>query len=377
MTELFDEARISIFYDIDDPRASYNQWHRLTDILVIAICSVISGADGWNDMETFGLSRYDWLQTFLPLPHGIPSHDTFQRVLSALDPAQFSNCFLRWTQSLVPDLASETIAIDGKRLRHSGDSTIDKSPIHMVSAWASSHGLVLAQLKTAEKSNEITAIPALLEVLALEGATVTIDAMGCQTEIVETIVNRKADYTIALKDNQHFLYADVMATFSAMTAGTIDEALIDRYETIEQHHGRLEQRIYTTTVYLDGLRTRGDWRNLQTLVQIESIRSDANSTSSEKRYYISSTPNDAKQIALDIRNHWGIENRVHWILDVVFREDDSRITSGHGAQNFAILRHIALNLLRKELTFKKSVRQKRYRATLDQDYLKLVLDGLQ
>lgn len=376
MTNLIDVDNFDCFLDIDDPRALYNQCHSLYDILVIAICAVISGADGWNDIETFGNSREAWLRTFLRLPYGIPSHDTFQRVISRIDSNQFSHCFLRWIQTLATQFQDETIAIDGKKLRRSFDHTTDRNPIHMVSAWASEQRLVLAQSKVDEKSNEITAIPELLRVLDITGAIVTIDAMGCQKEIATQIINGDGDYILALKDNHPKLAADVRQLFADSQQDDIIIPTRTSYETVERRHGRTERRIYTVIDAPAHIHGYHEWDELKTLIQVETERSDRTTTLQEKRYYISSVCGDAERIGTAIRHHWGIENSVHWVLDVVFREDESRINTNDGAQNFAILRHIALNLLRKETTSKKSVRQKRFRATLDETYLERVLAGL-
>lgn len=373
MLSVFQESFLSCFDDVDDPRVERGQLHFLEDILVIAICAVIAGADGWNDMETFGRSRYDWLKTFLDLPNGIPTHDTFRRVISRLDPDQFATSFLRWTSSLMNRGEEEYIAVDGKTLRHSGDSSINQRPIHMVSAWATHNRLILAQLMVDQKSNEITAIPELLRALDLTNATVSIDAMGCQTAIAQQIVDQGGNYILRLKDNQPTLSSEVQDMFEQ----SVDNGVaIEVYETHEQDHGRIERRRYSQLMNVEDISIHQAWPHLHSVIMMETQRIDAHTISSETRYFIASSQKSVQDHAMIIRSHWGIENSVHWVLDVVFDEDASRIHMDHGPQNVAVLRHIALNLLRKETTYKASIRTKRYRATLDQNYLLRVLNGL-
>ncbi len=373
MSSVFKESLLSSFADVDDPRVERGQLHLLEDILVIAICAVIAGAAGWNDMETFGRSRSRWLKTFLRLPNGIPTHDTFRRVISRIDPEQFATCFFHWTSSLMNQGNEEYIAVDGKTLRHSGNSALNLSPIHMVSAWATHNRLVLTQLMVDEKSNEITAIPQLLSALDLRHATVTIDAMGCQTAIAKQIIDQGGNYILSLKDNHPTLADAVRQLF---TRDIQDDVHAEVYETHERHHGRIEHRRYTKIADVEALAAHGAWTQLRSVIMVETHRTDTHTISSEQRYFISSSQKSVQDHATIIRAHWGIENSVHWVLDVVFDEDASRIHMDHGPQNVAILRHIALNLLRKETTYKASIRTKRYRATLDQTYLLRVLNGL-
>nr|CAA9281401.1 Mobile element protein [uncultured Armatimonadetes bacterium] len=370
------------FAPLTDPRVERAQDHLLGDIVTIALCAVLCGADGWVAVETFGRAKEAWLRTFLALPGGIPSHDTFGRVFARLDPAEFQRCFLAWVRAVVPETAGQVVALDGKTLRRSHDRTNGKAALHMVSAWASGSGLVLGQLAVDDKSNEITAIPALLRLLALEGSTVTIDALGCQTAIAAQIVGQGADYALALKDNHPTLHAEVADAFAhARATGFADYALADHdyYETAEKGHGRRETRRYWTIrdpallAYLN----RGDgWAGLRAIGLVERECRAGEAVTVEVRHYLLSGAGEAKAFGQAVRSHWGIENRVHWILDVAFREDDSRVRVGDGAENLAVLRHFALNLLRQERTAKGSVATKRFRAALDEDYLLTVLAGL-
>jgi predicted transposase YbfD/YdcC len=361
------------FRKLEDPRVDRTKLHLLMDIVTIAICAVICDADGWVEVESYGLSKHAWLTTFLALPNGIPSHDTFGRVFARIDPTQFQHCFIRWMHEIYRFTNGEVVPIDGKTLRHSFDSEIGQSPIHIVSAWASANRLVLGQLKVADKSNEITAIPELLQVLDIAGCIVTIDAMGCQKSIARQIIEQHGDYVLALKANQETLYDDVRALLDQLIA-TSDRAL-DYYETSEANHGRIERRRYWTTSQLDSIRTRASWHNLQTIGMVEAERSMNGETTTERRYYILSLANNAKTFGYAVRSHWGIENAVHWVLDIAFREDECRIRMDHGPENFAVLRHIALNLLRQEATFKGSIKSKRHKAGWNDAYLAKVLAG--
>lgn len=363
------------FEKLEDPRIERTRLHLLSDILTIAICAVICGADGWVEVEQYGVAKYPWLTTFLALPNGIPSHDTFGRVFARIDPVQFQHCFIRWMRTIYRVTNGEVVPIDGKTLRHSFDTELALSPIHMVSAWATKNRLVLGQLKVADKSNEITAIPELLKTLDIAGCIVTIDAMGCQKAIARQIIEQRGDYVLALKDNQGTLFDDVCALFDRRIAN--NDADLDCYETYDENHGRSERRRYWTTSALDTLRTRASWRNLQTIGVVEAERCMNGKTTTERRYYISSLPNNAKVFGDAIRSHWEIENAVHWVLDIAFREDECRIRMGHGPENFAVLRHIALNLLRQETTLRGSIKSKRHRAGWDDSYLEKVLRGIE
>lgn len=365
------------FGGLEDPRIDRTKRHLLIDIVVIAICGVICGAETWVDIENFGKAKYPWFKTFLELPNGIPSHDTFGRVFNRLDAEQFQRCFLDWMRAVSKIFKGQVVPIDGKTLRRSHDRTIGKDAIHMVSAWALENQLVLGQVKVDEKSNEITAIPQLLEALDISGCIVTIDALGCQKEIAQQIVEQEADYVLALKENQGGLYAAVVDLFEY--AQETDFTDCDYHKTVDKGHGRIEIRqCWTTSAeeYLQFLPNRSAWPSLQTIVMVRAERRMDHEVTVKFRYYISSLATGAHHHLDIVRGHWSIENQVHWVLDVAFREDDSRVRKGNGPQNFAILRHIALNLLKQETTAKCGIRAKRLKAGWDEDYLFKVLSGL-
>ena len=363
----------SYFCRVEDPRSDHTKQHQLIDIITIGICGVICGADSWVDLEVFGKSKEGWLKGFLELPNGIPSHDTFGRVFALLDAQQFQDCFLEWVKAVSDVTRGQVIAIDGKTLRRSHDRSLGKSAIHMVSAWASENRLVLGQVKVAEKSNEITAIPELLALLDVSGCIVTIDAMGCQKGIARLIIEESGDYVLALKENQGQLYREVKELFE-------DEDLVaklgDFHETVNQGHGRLEHRRCWSIAdqeCLSYLNSSGAWRGLQSVAKVTGERRIGEQVSIESRYYISSLPGDAKELLWAVREHWGIENSLHWVLDIAFREDESRVRKGHGPENLATIRHMALNLLRRETSSKGGVKARRLRAGWDEAYLLKVL----
>ena len=361
------------FAKLVDPRAD-NKRHLLMDMIIVAICAAICGAEGWEDVELFGRSKQNWFKTFLKLPHGIPSHDTFGRVFAVLDAQQFQACFMEWVQALNQLTKGQIVPIDGKQLRRSHDKSLGKKAIYMVSAWAAENRVVLGQRKVDDKSNEITAIPELLDILDVSGCIVTTDAIGCQTEIAAKIIEQEADYVLALKENQKHLYEAVLGLFAyPEEMAWVD---IDYHKTINKGHGRLEIReCWTTsdTDYLHYIGALSDWSGLKSIAMVKAERRTNDVKSIKYRLFISSLASDAQQILSAVRTHWEIENKIHWVLDVVFREDDCRIRKGNGAQNFAVLRHIALNLLRQENSAKDSIRAKRLKAGWDHDYLLKVL----
>jgi predicted transposase YbfD/YdcC len=365
------------FGDLTDPRIDRTKLHELINILVIAICAIIAGADNWEDVEEFGKARIEWFQTFLHLPNGIPSHDTFTRVFARLDPKQFQTCFMRWMSTASEMIGGQVIAIDGKVLRRSHDKGIGKAAIDMVSAWATVNRLVMGQVKVDEKSNEITAIPQLLDALEVSGCIVTIDAMGCQTDIAEKIVNREAEYVLSLKENQGNLYEDVEHLFADLEDSHYKAYEFDYEKTVNKDHGRIEIRECWTISdpeVLPHLRGFANWRNLLTVSRIRSQRWVGEEKSCEDRYHIASI-SGAKRILWAVRSHWGIENELHWTLDIAFDEDRCRVRKDHGPENFALLRHIALNLLKQEKTCKRGIKGKRLLAGWKQDYLLKVLAG--
>jgi predicted transposase YbfD/YdcC len=358
----------SVLGQIEDPRREQGRKHFLNDILVIAIIAVISGAETWNNIEEFAKIKEGFLRGFLKLPNGIPSHDTFNRVFSIIDSEQFEKCFIDWFQNAVKIEKGELVSIDGKTIRGAKSNGI-KSPFHIVSAWASKANLVLGQVMTDEKSNEITAIPQLIEALDLKGAVLTIDAMGCQVDIAKCIIDNEADYILAVKNNQKTLYEDVEFSFSKSTTHTTNK-------TIEGDHGRVETRVCSVINDLRDIEYKKKWKNLKSIIKIESTREFKNSnkpTEQATRYYISSIDLSAEYFQEAIRSHWAIENKLHWTLDVAFGEDASRKRAGNSARNFSLLLKIALNLLKKETSLKQGIKGKRLKAGWDVNYLLKVL----
>ncbi len=365
------------FATLTDPRCPHapNSRHLLMDILVIAVCAVIGGAEGWEDIEEYGKSQAEWFADLLDLPHGIPGHDTFRRVLARLDPEELTQCFISWTNALRDASGGDIVSIDGKTLRHSFDHATSTAAIHMVSAWASANRLVLGQLKVDEKSNEITAIPKLLHLLDVTGAVVTIDAMGCQKEIAKTITDQGADYVLALKENHQTLYEAV--TLFLNEARDIAFADIEHayHETVDGDHGRIETRRYWITSEIEWLGAKASWSNLHSIGMVEARREVGETVQIDTRYFLTSLSAQDMRFAQAVRQHWGIENALHWVLDVSFYEDACRIRKEKGAQTFAVLRHIALNLLRREPHHKRGIKARRKRAGWDRDYLVRVLTG--
>lgn len=373
MSDKLLESLIDHFSRVEEPRAD-NRWHLLLDIIIIAICAAICDANQWTDVQLFGEAKEEWFRSFLKLPHGIPSHDTFGRVFAQIDAEQFQECFREWIRAVEERTQGQIIALDGKQLRRSHDKTLGKKAIYMVSAWASENSLVLGQRKVDEKSNEITAIPKLLDTLEVSGCIVTTDAMGCQTAIAEKVIENDADYVFVVKENQPRLLEAIRGLYDD------DDEMrwvdCDYHKTEDKGHGRTEIRQCWTTSdseYLEYIASLAEWPGLQSIAMIEAERRTSEGTTVQRRYLISSLESNARQLLYSARTYWGIENKLHWVLDLAFREDHSRVRKGDGPQNMAVLRHIALNLLRMEDTAEISIRAKRKKAGWDNNYLLKVL----
>ena len=365
-------AVFSTFEDITDPRIHRTRRHELFDLLVVALCGTIAGADSWADVERFGEKRLDWLRTFLRLENGIPSHDTFGRVFALLDPAQLVACIQQWLADIGREIGKH-IAIDGKTLRGSFDKAADKNPLHLVSAWACETRLTLGQLATEAKSNEITAIPLLLELLDLKGTTVTIDAMGCQKDIAHAIVEGQGDYLLALKDNHPKLAEAVGDEFTAALDADVPPRDMRRHVTVETNRGRKERREYFALPAPRTLPGFADWAKLATIVMVIRITLIDGRETGEVSYFLSSLPAKVKHLAKLIRQHWSIESQLHWVLDVTFTEDASRIRKRHAPQTSAMLRRLAVSILSADTSTKDNIRGKRYRACLSTDTLERIL----
>ena len=396
------------FAGLVDPRAERAQRHELLDIIVITICGVICGADNWVEIEEFGNARLEWLSRFLRLPNGIPSHDTFGRVFSRLDPDQFGACFMNWARSVAELTQGEVVAIDGKTLRRCHDRGQGRAPLHLVSAWAAQNHLVLGQTRTQAHSNEITAIPQLLALLELRGCIITIDAMGCQTEIAQQIVDGGADYLLAVKSNQGELYGNIQDLFQmAAQEGSLAEEPVyhrpdyhrpdyhrpdyhrpDYHRQVDKGHGRLETRecwVITDPAELAYVDPHRRWLGLKSVAKVcyrrgvhpqapqQALREAPRKAPTETRYYICSYQPAAASLLQASRQHWGIENSLHWVLDMAFDEDHCRVRTGHADQNLAVVRHLTLNLLKQERTAKVGIKAKRKKAGWDHNYLLKVL----
>ena len=377
MTDPVNASIVDHFQALEDPRIERTKKHHLLDILVIALCTLLTGGDGFQDMELFGKSKHAWLQTFLALPHGIPSHDTFGRVFARLNPRRFQECFLSWTQAVARLTQGTLVSLDGKTVKASFDRATAASPLHMLSAWCSDNGgLVIGQTRTESKSNEITAIPDLLQLLAIQGCIVTIDAMGCQTAIAAQIQDQGGDYLLALKANHKKAYKAIKAHFHQEIEPNLawrnDEHFFDAFDDT---HGRTVRRRLWTITDLTGLPELAKWPGLQTVMVVETIRMAHQHApvTSDYRFYLASLVRSATTFVTMIRQHWDIENTLHWSLDVTFNEDRCRIRKDHAAENMVALRHVALNLLRQEPSRRISLRQKRLLCGLDENYLLTML----
>jgi len=370
--EAFDEAVdfLEHFADLEDPRQQAKVLYPLDEVLLLCLMGVLAGCDSWVETAKFGQKKLDLLRRFRPFRQGTPSHDQLGDIFAVLDAEQFQLCFIAWAYSLT-GLGSDIVAIDGKTLRRSYQEGGAKAPIHMISAWSARQNLVLGQAKVADKSNEIIAIPKLLDLLTIEGATVTIDAMGCQRAIAEKIIAKKADYVLALKGNQGTLRDDVELFLTEQAERGFADAVASRHETLEKSHGRIETRITTATDDIAWLRQRHSWPGLESIVMVDSVREIIGPTAKverERRFYVASAPADAKALATAVRSHWGVENGLHWVMDMVFRDDECRIRKHNAPANFATVKHMASNLLRKA-PGKDSLRVKRRVAAWDDDFL--------
>jgi predicted transposase YbfD/YdcC len=367
----------SHFEEVRDPRQYGKIDHPLLNIIFITICGVLCGADDWVAIAAFAQAQQTWLAKYLDLENGIPSHDTLGRTFAMINGQEFQQGFLNWMSS-VSQLIEGVVAVDGKQLRRSHDKGIGKEAIHMVSAWGVANGLVLGQRKVDEKSNEITAIPQLLKALDLKGCIVTIDAMGCQTEIAQQIVDQEGDYVLSLKGNQGQLHEDVVEMFDYFEEIAFQDIDHDYHKTVNKGHGRLEIRecwVFEPAAWSDYFRTLDKWAGLHSVAMIRTQRQEDEKVTTETRYFITSLAPQAEKILFAARNHWAIENGLHWVLDIAFNEDQSRVRQGYAAENLAVIRHLVLNLLSQEKSLKVGKKNKRLRCAWDVDYREKVLSG--
>lgn len=375
MIEAQEGSFLSIFSQLKDPRVENdNKKHLLIDIVTIAVCAVICKCETWEEIADYGEEKQDWFKTFLKLPEGIPSHDTFRRVFMLLDPKEFGRCFLDWTNSIRKTIKGDVIAIDGKTVRGSAHTSLGKRAIHMVSAWSTENGIVLSQLKVDEKSNEITAIPEILDSLDIDGATITIDAMGCQKEIAAKIISKKADYVLALKQNQESFFERVEQAFARGFEIDFENMNYSYHQTTDSGHGRIEERNYFKINDVEFLNRSSDWKGFRSIGLVEAIVTRNGKVSVERRYYIASFEGDAEQFGQIVRKHWQVENNLHWMLDVQFREDDGLKRAKNSAANFSVIKRIALNLLKKESSPWK-LKKKMMKAIYNEDFLMKILVG--
>ena len=367
---------LDYFDKIPDPRKDHNKQYKLSDIIFMALCAVICGCNNWAEVERYANHKIKWFRKKLKLANGIPSHDTFGRVFSMIDPSHFSTCFIAWMQGMQRVTRGKLVAIDGKTSRASHDRKNGKSPLHMVSAWVQENGLVLGQIAVDSKSNEIKAIPELLDLIDIENRIISIDAMGTQRKIAQKIIEKQADYVLALKGNQTIMHEEVASFLNDAKERGFRDVPHDSYSTIEKDHGRIEKREYWITSDIDWFADKGKWSGLKSFGMVVSHRTVGEETSVETRFFISSLPAEAQVFAEAVRGHWAIENQLHWVLDVVFRNDDSRIRKDHGPENYAILQHLALSLCKQEKTAKIGIHGKRLSAGWDDKYLELLLKGI-
>lgn len=368
---------IESFENIEDPR-EYNISHKLIDIILIAILAILCGADDFEEMETFGISKEKWLRKYLKLPYGIPSHDTFNRVLSALDSVEFHKCFMDWVSLLYEKISKEIISIDGKTIRRTKDKAKNLKAAHIVSAWANKNQMVLGQLKVDDKSNEITAIPELLKLLDIQGCIITIDAMGTQTNIAKTIVKGGAEYILPVKENQKTLHDELEAYFNdEIIPKSIKELLEDGiyHKTLEKNHGRIEKRQYYMSKDITCISNPDKWPNIKGIGMTINIVQENNKVSHKQKFYIMSDIENVYEFSKAVRSHWGVETSLHWCLDVGFREDESRARKDNVAENLNIIRHMTLNMLKKEKSVKSGIAGKRLKCGWDESYMEKVLEA--
>lgn len=367
------------FEALPDPRTGNAVLHRLIDLVTIALCAVICGANEWTDVEEFGHTHETWLKQFLALPNGIPSHDTFGRVFARLDPQAFEQCLERWVQAVVHSLRGQHTALDGKTARGSYDHTAGQAALQTVSAWLVGADLVLGQLQVAPGSNEITTVREMLTWLDLQGCVVTADALHCQTETARLIVERGGDYVLPVKANQATLHQRIEQTFAYEAARGFQGVKHSTYQQRQKGHGRVQTRRYTVIddpSYLHEINAEGRWWQLKSILQVERTREVNGTVTRQRDYYIASLADPACAMARVIRGHWGIENGLHWRLDVVFREDASRVRTDHAPANVAVLRRFALNLLQRERSYRRGLQAKRLKAAWDTRYLLTVLESV-
>jgi predicted transposase YbfD/YdcC len=375
MTPVDLRAFFTCFEDLEDPRLDRRKLHNLFDVVVIAVCAAASGANSWLDVARYGRAKFDFLSQFLELPNGIPSHDTFSRVFALLDCETLLQAVMAWLQELATKSKGRLIAIDGKTLRGSFDTATGLRALHLVSAWADENRLVLGQVAVDDKSNEITAIPQLLRMLDLEGAMVTIDAMGCQTAIAEAIRAQGADYLLTAKDNQPTLHQEIADHFIAITEGNQPARAVRRQVVVEKSHGRIESREYVVAPAPSAMKAAGKWKDIQTIGMVVSITKVGDKETGEVRHFISSAPPKVKTFAQAVRSHWHIESKLHWSLDVTFNEDKSRIRKGNGPANAAILRRLAMSILQQDTSIRDNIRGKRMLAGWNDEFLLKILSA--